>query len=265
VFYDLLPAGRRIGIDIDPQHPELIAADFLDFDGFEPGVRYGAIGNPPWRDAVKFFNKCAEHCAVIAFLLPGSFYRESIARRLSPRMRHLHREELQRVGFRFGHQGAVFASLFEIWVRDDVEHLPLEPPVRSHRDFEFLPRDSDFRTADLVIRRVGTDAGRILAPDEIPVRGNCYLIRVSPGADVSLVRARIAAISWDDPKYLNAAAGHAERGYKAISMSAVVAEYDRVADLDLWRSLTRSLVERGHGESLRRYVSDLTASRSCEV
>jgi len=55
------------------------------------------------------------------------------------------------------------------------------------------------------------------------------------------------------------------RGYEAISMSTVVAEYDRVADLDLWRSLTRSLVERGHGEYLRRYVFDLTASRSCEV
>src|SRR5205823_3162251 len=32
VFYDLLPAGRRVGVDIDPQHPELIAADFLEFD-----------------------------------------------------------------------------------------------------------------------------------------------------------------------------------------------------------------------------------------
>jgi hypothetical protein len=218
-FYDLLPSDRRLGIDIDPQRAEFIAADFLDFDGFEPGVRYGAIGNPPWRGAVKIFNKCAAHCAVIAFLLPGSFYRERVAKQRDRRMRLLHREELQNVNFCYRHQDAVFASLFEIWVRDDVEHHPPEPPpVRSHQHFQFLPSDSDYRTADIVIRRVGTDAGRILGPDEVPVKGNCYLIRVSPELDLSHVRARLAAISWDDPRYLNTAAGHAERGYKVISM-----------------------------------------------
>jgi hypothetical protein len=267
VFYDLLPPEGRIGIDIDPLREEFIGVDFLEFERFEPGVKYGAIGNPPWQKngCVRFFNHAAKFCTVIAFILPRSFERDGLASRLDPRFHLLHSESLPVTLFRRGHKGQMFASLFQIWVRDDLEHSPRERPVRSHRDFEFLPRSSDYQGADIILRRVGTDAGRILQVGEIPTIANCYLIRVPPGIDIAHVRARLAAISWDDPKYLNAATGHAERGYKAISMSAVVAEYDRVTELDLWRSLTRSLVERGHGESLRRYVSDLTASRSCEV
>ena len=57
-FLDLLPTHMRRGIDIDSRHPNVIEADFLTFDGFEPGIIYAAIGNFPWgeNNAVKFFN-----------------------------------------------------------------------------------------------------------------------------------------------------------------------------------------------------------------
>ena len=256
VFYDLLPPHRRLGIDIDPRREEFIAGDFLKFDGFKPGVKYATIGNPPWPNngCVKFFNHAAKFCTVIAFMLPRSFERDCLPNRLDPRFTLLHRESLPVTLFRHGHKGQVFASIFQIWIRDDVQHRAPEGPVRSHRDFHFLPRDTDWREADIILRRVGTDAGRILVPGETPVPENSLLIRVSPAADVAAVRARLTSVSWDSPKYLNIAAGHAERGYKAISMTAVVAEYDRVAELDLCKSLIRSLVGQGHGEELRHYI-----------
>src|SRR5438067_12036636 len=76
-FYDLLPADRRRGIDIDSRRPDILQADFLTFDDFAPGVTYAAIGNIPWGEngPVKFFNRCADHCSVIAFLVPMSFRR----------------------------------------------------------------------------------------------------------------------------------------------------------------------------------------------
>jgi hypothetical protein len=198
-FYDLLPEGRRIGIDIDPRRKEFIAGDFLDYDGFKQDVIYATLGNPPWTNngCVKFFNHAAKGCKVIAFLLPRSFEGHHRSGHLDPRFTLLHHESLPTAAFRFGKKGQVFASLFQIWVKtsDVVEHLPPDKPARSHQDFEFLPRSSDYQEADIIMRRVGTDAGRILDASEIPAPGSCHLIRVSPGADVPQVRAKLSAIT----------------------------------------------------------------------
>jgi hypothetical protein len=45
---------------------------------------------------------------------------------------------------------------------------------------------------------------------------------------VDKVRARLRAIDWTDPKYIDTAAeGYGTRGYRSLSMSAVVDEYER--------------------------------------
>jgi hypothetical protein len=224
-FYDLLPAHMRLGIDIDSHRPDIVQADFLTFDGFAPGVTYAAIGNPPWVEngVVKFFNRCADHCSVIAFLVPLSFLRPQAINRLDPRFRLLH-EEVSPRG-----QPPVFATVFQIWVRDDELREPIEP-AREHPDFEFLPRDRpDVREkADIVIRRIGVDAGNILNPSEVTRADRAHWIKCRPGVDVEKVRARLQAIDWTDPKYIDTAAeGYGTRGYRSLSMSAVVDEYER--------------------------------------
>ena len=93
-FYDLLPVGRRLGIDIDSRRPDIVQADFLTFDGFVPGVTYAAIGNFPWGEngVVKFCNRCADHCSVIACLMPLSFLRPHAINQLDRRFHLLHEE-----------------------------------------------------------------------------------------------------------------------------------------------------------------------------
>jgi hypothetical protein len=223
-FYDLLPVDRRLGIDIDSRHPEIVAADFLAFDDFVPGVTYAAIGNFPWGDngVVKFFNHCADHCSVIACLVPLSFLRPQAMNQLDRRFRLLHEEVSPR-----GHP-PVFATVFQIWIRDDEVREPIETP-REHPDFEFLPRDRpDLRDkADIVIRRIGVNAGNILNPSEVPRADIAHWIKCRPGVDVEAVRARFRAIDWTDPKYIDAAESYGARGYRTLSMSAVVDEYER--------------------------------------
>jgi hypothetical protein len=224
-FYDLLPAHMRLGIDIDSHRRDIVQADFLTFDGFAPGVTYAAIGNPPWVEygVFKFFNRCADHCSVIAFVVPRSFLRPQAINRLDPRFRLLHQEVSPRG------QPPVFATVFQIWVRDDELREPIGT-AREHPDFQFLPRDRpDLREkADIVVRRIGVDAGNILNPSEVTRADRAHWIKCRPGVDVEKVRARLQAIDWTDPKYIDTAAeGYGTRGYRSLSMSAVVDEYER--------------------------------------
>jgi hypothetical protein len=242
-FYDLLPAHMRRGIDIDSRRPDIVEADFLTFDDFAPGVSYAAIGNIPWGEngSVKFFNRCADHCSVIAFLVPLSFRRPHAINQLDRRFRLLHEEVCPR-----GHP-PLFPGVFQIWVRDDKLREPIETP-HEHPDFEFLPRDKpDLReTADIVIRRIGVNAGKILNPSEVTRADTAHWIKFRPGVAVENVRARFRAIEWTDPKSIDAGESYGAHGYRSLSMSAVVDEYERCKTqtlTEIWHQTPEKIAE----------------------
>ena len=74
-FYSLLPADRRIGIDIEPMVDGVIKHDFLTWN--PPEGRYITIGNPPFglrgHLALKFINKAAQFSDFVAFIVPQLF------------------------------------------------------------------------------------------------------------------------------------------------------------------------------------------------
>jgi hypothetical protein len=233
-FYDCLPPNS-LGIDIDSRREDIIQADFLKFDGFAPGVIYAAIGNFPWGDngVVKFFNHCADHCSVIASLVPMSFRRPHAINQLDRRFRLLH-EEVSPRG-----QPPVFATVFQIWARGDRLREPIEIS-REHPDFEFLSQGRpDLReAADIAIRRIGVHAGKILNPSEVPRLDTAHWIKVRPGVDVEKVRARFRSIDWPNRKNIVVEGGYGTRGYPSLSMGAVVAEYERCKTqtlADIWQ------------------------------
>jgi len=133
-------------------------------------------------------------------------------------------------------------------VRGDELRKPIETP-HEHPDFEFLPRDRpDLReAADIVIRRIGVNAGNILNPSEDIRPDTAHWLKCRPGVDVENVRARFRAIDWSDPKYIDAAEGYGARGYRTLSMSAVVDEYERCKTQSLtglWHQDRKKLAER---------------------
>lgn len=78
-FYNLLPANKRIGIDIDPKgenKDELIQSDYLQFYP-DKGKKYIVLGNPPFglrgNLALRFINHSAEFADFVAFILPPLF------------------------------------------------------------------------------------------------------------------------------------------------------------------------------------------------
>ncbi|MBD0864664.1 MAG: hypothetical protein GDA36_03175 [Rhodobacteraceae bacterium] len=77
VFYDLLPHGRRIGIEIVPERLDFECKDFLEWAPRENGHRYAVIGNPPfgyraWL-ALAFVNHAAVFADYIGMILPMGF------------------------------------------------------------------------------------------------------------------------------------------------------------------------------------------------
>ncbi len=76
VFYDLMPAGRRIGIDILPSRSEFIAHDYLTWTP-KGGQQYAVLGNPPfgyraWL-ALAFVNHSAHFADYMGLILPMGF------------------------------------------------------------------------------------------------------------------------------------------------------------------------------------------------
>ena len=78
---------RVVSFDIEPHHPEVELGDFLaqrlDLTGAV------AVSNPPFGRnnalSIPFFNRCAEYCDYIAFIVPRSWRKWSVVNRLDRR------------------------------------------------------------------------------------------------------------------------------------------------------------------------------------
>jgi len=96
-FFYLLDEGRRLGFDIDPKCENVKKMDYLKF---KPDIEksYIVVGNPPFGKissmAVKFFNKSAEYCDVIGFIIPRTFKRVSIQNKLNLKFHLIYSEDL---------------------------------------------------------------------------------------------------------------------------------------------------------------------------
>lgn len=82
-FFQLLPKGRRIGIDIEPKKLSgvksrgIIKSDYLKWYPKNKKKKYVVIGNPPFglrgKLALAFINKSYPYADIVAFILPQLF------------------------------------------------------------------------------------------------------------------------------------------------------------------------------------------------
>ncbi|MDA8021950.1 MAG: hypothetical protein MPK05_03035 [Gammaproteobacteria bacterium] len=147
-FWQLLPQGRRTGIDLAPgklpriDNAGIERADYFDW---RPPMRrkYAVIGNPPFgrrgKLAVAFFNH-SDFADTIALVLPVTFRKYATHRLLPAQYQLVRREPLARDSFCTpdGKDFAVNAE-FQIWTRlpHRMKNLRAHaPPPRAHPDFQ---------------------------------------------------------------------------------------------------------------------------------
>tara|TARA_B100000678_G_scaffold251764_1_gene227362 strand:- start:439 stop:1320 length:882 start_codon:yes stop_codon:yes gene_type:complete len=157
-FLKLLPPGS-IGYDIEPKHPGIIEADFLQTELPRDG-EIAIIGNPPFGKnsslAVKFFNHAASQATIIGFILPRTFEKDSIRKRLNPFFHCVGQMAIPDKAFVFQGRPKSVPAVFQIWERHSEPRLHRALPMR-HPDFEYTSADH----ADFVVQRIGKHAGRV--------------------------------------------------------------------------------------------------------
>lgn len=195
-FYDLLPEGQRIGLDIEPRHPSVQEQDFL---AYEPPAQMTSrpvivVGNPPFGRnsslAVKFVNKAATMADIVAFILPKTFQKSSTVRRLDPRLHLVEEHDLPVDSFIFEGQPWDVSCVFQIWERRAEARVD-EQGLFTHPDFEFVPRSE----ADFAVRRVGRSAGIVIRDFAAYSRTSHHFVRAR---DPEHVIAVLTSIDWTE-------------------------------------------------------------------
>jgi hypothetical protein len=171
-FLTQIPTEKRIGMDLSPQHPDIMRQDFFQYTPPQTEGPILVIGNPPFGKvsslAIKFFQHAAQWSNVIAFIVPRTFRRISIHNKL-PRSFHLIcDEDIPSEPCSFDPPMAA-KCCFQIWERR-FHVRPLIKLPTTYPDWEFMgfgPNDEQGQPtppigADFAIRAYGGACGEIV-------------------------------------------------------------------------------------------------------
>ena len=97
-FYDLMPPERRLGLDIEPKHPDVRKQNYLTCNLNEIPKPAVVIGNPPYGYTnsltIQFVNISALFADLIGFIVPVTFHRYFFANRLNRELHLISRTSL---------------------------------------------------------------------------------------------------------------------------------------------------------------------------
>jgi hypothetical protein len=231
-FLTLLPADKRIAVDISPQHPEVRRGDFLSW---APPRALGptlTIGNPPFGQrgalAMAFIVRAAAYSEAFAFVLPRSFNKYTFQNRVPPQFHLLGSFDCDEFCSEDGRPKQVRA-VFQVWERRDQARPRIEPDA-SHPHFEMRHRHLSRTPPDAIARlredfafaiaQVGSD----FRPKDVAAltRGSHWFIKpLVPG-----VRRRFDVLDFGFLENMNTA-------HTSLSKRDIVRAYRAVLDAGL--------------------------------
>jgi hypothetical protein len=172
-FLTQIPTAKKLGIDISPDHADIIKQDFLTYSPPQyPNGKILVVGNPPFGRvsslAIKFFNHASQWADVIAFIIPRTFRRVSVQNKLNANFHLVLDEEIPMEPCSFSPPMKV-KCCFQIWEKRDTQR-PIIKLSTIHDDWDFLglgPKDAKGQPtppdgADFAIRAYGGKCGEIV-------------------------------------------------------------------------------------------------------
>jgi len=171
-FFIRIPIDKKLGIDISPEHKDIIKQDFLTYNPPSGVGKILVVGNPPFGKvsslAIKFFNHAAEWADVIAFIIPRTFRRVSIHNKINAYFHLVFDEEIPMVPCSFS-PPMMAKCCFQIWEKKETKRSIIKLST-THDDWDFLgfgPKDVNNQPtppdgADFAMRAYGGKCGEIV-------------------------------------------------------------------------------------------------------
>ena len=168
-----------IAYDLVPEDESIIQQDFFELDITQfNDKKVLTIGNPPFgvqnNLAIAFFNKAAMYSDTIAFILPKSFMKESIQRKLDLSFHLENFIELPYNSFLLNGEEYGVNCVFQVWKKKNFKRI-VKKKIFCYSYIEF-GNVNDF---DFIVRRVGGNAGKayILKEGETVSTQSNYFIK----------------------------------------------------------------------------------------
>jgi len=171
-FLKRIPTEKKLGIDISPEHKDIVKQDFLTYSPPNNIGKVLVVGNPPFGRvsslAIKFFNHASEWADVIAFIIPRTFRRVSVHNKLNKNFHLVLDEEIPTEPCSFS-PPMMAKCCFQIWEKRVAQRLIVELST-THEDWDFLGfgrKDANGQPtppngADFAIRAYGGKCGGII-------------------------------------------------------------------------------------------------------
>tara|TARA_B100001564_G_C20655133_1_gene678794 strand:- start:112 stop:963 length:852 start_codon:yes stop_codon:yes gene_type:complete len=173
-FYEQILFQNKIGIDIEPENQNLVRLNFFDYKPDKQG-KILVIGNPPFGKvsslAIKFFNHAAEWADVIAFIIPKTFRKQSVIKKLDKRFHLVYDEDTPQNPCVFQPKMMV-KCCFQVWEKRNKNRKDINIPT-THNDWEYVklgPLDNNNQptpptNVDFALRAYGGKIGHIETED----------------------------------------------------------------------------------------------------
>ena len=177
--------------------------------------------------AVRFFNHAANEARVIAMILPKTFRKASIVKKLNPAFHLIHDEDVPAKAFEFEGRSYTVPAAFQIWERRLELRRP-EPMQNHHPDFTFARQNR----AHFAIRRNGVRAG--LVHRDLTVNEHShYFIKVNNEDSVDEIEAVMNQLNFASVK-------HNASGSPSLVQTEIVSLYQSWIDMHPGRRVERN-------------------------
>jgi hypothetical protein len=159
-FLRNVPNGyEKIGIDLEPGAPDIIATDFLKWNYENKNKGILIFGNPPFGRqaslAKAFIKKSCAIADMIAFILPKSFLKPSMSNAFGIKFHCEYSINLERDSFLINGVAHDVPCVFQIWVKKQENRAIVLKEIEM--GFKYKKPNELY---DLAIRRVGWLAGK---------------------------------------------------------------------------------------------------------
>jgi len=146
--------------DISPEHNEIIKQDYLTLKVEATKNKIHVVGNPPFGRqsslAIKFIKKSCEFCNTLSFILPKSFKKDSLQKKIPLNFHLVNSVDLPEKSFTLNNKDYDVPCIFQIWEKKAYNRTVIENILPLN--FIFVKKTD---THDISFRRVGVNAGAI--------------------------------------------------------------------------------------------------------